>query len=172
MRWETMDPSDCEKKVETDWRIIAININNFPTEKNGIDKAKYDLLKKTITDSDADIVGISELGRNEDNLPFHMRPSNVIKKWVERGTAKSAWNRRNTLSKYEPGGVLLSTRDKSTAHIVKKGNDNRNLGRWTWITLKGKQNLHTTIITVYRPTNHQATALNQLGAIRKINCVK
>ena len=172
MRWETMDPSDCEKKIESDWRIIAININNFPTEKNGIDKAKYDLLKKTIADSDADIVGISELGKNEDNIPFHQRPSNVIKQWMERGTAKSAWNRRNTLSRYEPGGVLLSTRDKSTAHVIKRGNDNRSLGRWTWITLKGKQNIHTTVITVYRPTNQQVTAQNQLGTIRKINCIK
>ena len=69
-------------------------------------------------------------------------------------------------------GVLISTRDKSTAHVIKRGNDIRNLGRWTWITVKGKLESKTTIVTTYRPTNHQATAQNQLGAIRKINCVQ
>ena len=80
MRWETTEPSTCGKKVDEDWRIIAININNFPSENNGLDKAKLDLLKKTISDSDAQIVGITELGGNEDNIAYHTRLSNVIKK--------------------------------------------------------------------------------------------
>ena len=70
MRWETRDPSTCSKRCDSDWRIIAINTNSFPSEKNGLEKAKYDLLKKTVIDSEADIVGITELGRNEDNIPL------------------------------------------------------------------------------------------------------
>ena len=131
-----------------------------------------DLLKKTISDSNSEIIGLTELGRNEDNIPYHIRPSNIIKKWMENGSAKSAWSKRNTLSKYEPGGVLLSTRGKCTAHIIKKGIDNRNLGRWTWITVKGKRDSQTTIITAYRPINQQVTAQNQLGTLRKIHTSK
>ena len=172
MRWETTDPCTNPKKRDDDWRIIGININNFPSENNGLDKAKQDLLKKTISECDPEIVGITELGRNEDNIPYQMRPSNVIKKWTEKGTAQAAWNKRNTLSKYEPGGVLLTTSGKCTSHVIKKGKDNRNLGRWTWITVKGKQHTQTTIITVYRPTNQQITAQNQLGTLRKIHTVK
>ena len=91
---------------------------------------------------------------------------------MEKGSAKSAWNKRNTLSKYEPGGVLLSTSGKCTAHIIKNGIDNRNLGRWTWITVKGKHNSQTTIITAYRPSNQQVTSQNQLGTLRKIHTAK
>ena len=62
MRWETSDPSTSIKCCDSDWRIIVININNFPSEKNGLEKAKFDLLKRTVIDSEADIVGITELG--------------------------------------------------------------------------------------------------------------
>ena len=83
MRCETKEPNICIKKCETDWRLISININSFPTERNGIEKGKYDLLKQTIAESEADIVGISELGKNENNIPYYSRLSNVIKTWVE-----------------------------------------------------------------------------------------
>ena len=172
MRWETKEPNICIKKCETDWRLISININSFPTERNGIEKGKYDLLKQTIAESEADIVGISELGKNENNIPYYSRLSNVIKTWVENGAATAACNKRNNLSSYEPGGVLMMTKDKSTAHTIKRGIDDRNLGRWTWVTFKGKRKLKTTVVTVYRPTNLQVTALNQLGTIRKTRCIK
>ena len=87
MRKKTIDPSACGKKDDTDWRIVSININNFPTEKDGHDKAKLDLLRETIHASGADLIGISEMGRNENNLPFQKRPSNVTKSWVENGSS-------------------------------------------------------------------------------------
>ena len=171
MRKKTIDPSACDKKDDTDWRIVSININNFPTEKDGHDKAKLDLLRETIHASGADLIGISEMGRNENNLPFQKRPSNVTKSWVENGSSIASWNQRNHSSSVEPGGVLMLSKDRSTAHILKKGKDERNLGRWTWMTVKGKQNFITTIITTYRANNAQVTAQNQLGHIRRINCL-
>ena len=148
---------------------MALNINNFPSERDGLDKAKHDLLKKTIADSEVDILGLTELGRNEFNIPYSVRPSNVIQTWVKNGLALSAWNRRNNLSMYEPG---VFTKDRSTAHTIKRGIDERNLGRWTWVTVKGKQQLKTSVITIYRATNKQVAAQNQLGAIRKFNCMQ
>ena len=55
----------------------------------------------------------------------------------------------------------MLTKDRSTAHTIKRGIDERNLGRWTWVTVKGKQQLKTSIITIYRATNKQVTAQNQ-----------
>ena len=147
MREKTIDPSASEKKVDTDWRIVSININNFPTEKDGHDKAKLDLLRETIHASGAEIIGISEMGRNENNLPFQKRPSNVTKAWVENGSSIASWNQRHHSNSVEPGGVLMLTKDRCTAHTIKKGKDERNLGLWTWMTVKVKQNLTTTIIT-------------------------
>ena len=61
MRWETTEPHICRKKKDSDWRIMTLNVNNFPSEKDGLDKAKHDLLKKTIADSEVDILGLTEL---------------------------------------------------------------------------------------------------------------
>ena len=146
MRWETKEPQRCPKR-ESDWRMMVININKFPTESSGQEKAKMDLLKQTMTGSEADVIGITELGRNENNLQLHNRPSNIVKKWFDKGIAQSAWNSRNNHSIFEPGGVLTVTRDKSSAHTIRRGKDEKNLGRWVWVTVKGKHNRQTTIIT-------------------------
>ena len=75
-----MEPQKCPKKDVTDWRLMVVNINNFPTEANGQEKAKFDILKQEIVSSNADIVGLTELGRNENNLPHYFKPSNIVKK--------------------------------------------------------------------------------------------
>ena len=167
-RWEATEPNECQKKSDTDWRILAINVNNFPSEKNGFEKAKIDLLKATLILSDADVMGLSEVGRNEYKMDFERTPSNIAKQWFENGIAHTAWN-KDSISVYEPGGSMMITRDKSTAHTIKRGSDARDLGRWTWTTVKGKQNVTTTFISAYRPTNTQVTAQNQLNVIRKFH---
>jgi hypothetical protein len=164
-----MEPQKCPKKKVTDWRLMVVNVNNFPTEYNAHEKAKYDILKQEITSSGAEVIGMTELGRNENNLPNQLKPSNIVKKWFKNGTATSAWNQRETRSSFEPGGVMSITQGKCSAHTIKRGKDTKNLGRWAWATFKGKQNRKTTVITTYRATNHQATAQNQLGTIRQAN---
>ena len=129
-----------------------------------------DILKQVLTSSEADVIGITELGKNENNLrDERRRPSKVVKKWFENCVATPAWNERKSSSIFEPGGVMGITKDRSSAHTIKRGKDERRLGRWVWQTLKGKQEKKTTIITTYRAINTQVTAQNQLGYIRKRN---
>ena len=104
-------------------------MNNFPAERNGFEKAKFDLLKTTMAASDADIIGMSEVGRNEYNMELENRPTTKIKEWFENGTATATWN-HDSITSYEPGGTMIITRDKSTAHTIKRGTDERRLGRW------------------------------------------
>ena len=137
---------------------MAINVNNFPSEQDGVEKSKLDLLRRAIGYSESDIVGMTEIGRNEDFLPPQVRPSKVTKAWVEKGLTISDWNRRSGSSRYEPGGVMMLNKGKATAHILKKGNDEKRLGRWTWVTIKGKFDKLTTIISAYRAINEQVTS--------------
>ena len=41
------------------------------------------------------------------------------------------------------------------------------MGRWTWVTLKGKLEKKTTVISTYRAVNQQATAGRQAAVIRR-----
>ena len=58
----------CPKHREDDWRILAINVNNFPSEEDGANKAKLDMLRRLVGASDCDIIGMSEIGRNEKRM--------------------------------------------------------------------------------------------------------
>ena len=50
----------------------------------------------------------------------------------------------------QPGGVISFTKGSSVSSVTTWGKDEK-LGRWAWTTLKGKNNILTTIITGYRP---------------------
>ena len=160
------------RKMENDWRIMLHNINNFPSEGSGEGKAKIDTLKSLIMKSDADFLGFTEFGRNEDNIPFQNRPSTLVRGWSRNSCIQTDWLKSDSKNIYEPGGVMLIAQEKAAAHIIDKGGDSGEMGRWSWMTVKGKRNKKTTLITTYRAKNIQQTALRQLGTIRKHHCTK
>ena len=51
----------------------------------------------------------------------------------------------------------MVTCGKGSTHTIGSGEDTHGLGRWNWITLQGKQERITTIITIYRPGKNQTT---------------
>ena len=83
-RWKSKEPQNSSKKVDSDWRIMSINVNNFPMETNGLEKAKIDTVKQFMVSSETDIFGIIELGKNENNIPEKARPSKVVTKMVRK----------------------------------------------------------------------------------------
>ena len=67
----------------------------------------------------------------------------------------------------QPGGISIITNGIASQHIVEQGGDDRKVGRWRWVTLKGKQKCKTCIIGTYRTPEGWATNLNQLAALRE-----
>ena len=112
---------------------MALNINGFPTEHNGEEKAKRDKLKDLATRGVIDILGLTETARNEDQIEYHRRPTVVLKTWTQDCIAEADWLRSSTRS-HEPGGVLMSSAGSCTAHRLSSGKDERRLGRWIWTT--------------------------------------
>ena len=53
----------------------------------------------------------------------------------------------------QPGGVISMVLNSTTNRVMTSGTDEP-LGRWSWITLQGKINITTTIITGYRPCDN------------------
>ena len=52
---------------------------------------------------------------------------------------------------YKPGGTTMYTLNNISSAVLKKRNDKSGIGRWTFITILGKNNERTYIFTVYRP---------------------
>jgi hypothetical protein len=53
-------------------------------------------------------------------------------------------------SLYKPGGTLTAVTDLWTSRVELKGVDPYGLGRWSFLALRGKNNLFVYLITVYR----------------------
>jgi hypothetical protein len=62
---------------------------------------------------------------------------------------------------------MIITHSRSTAHTCEHGEDENQLGRWNYITLRGKHETYMTIISVYRPSKQQETFLRQTAYTAK-----
>ena len=57
-----------------------------------------------------------------------------------------SWN-----NNYKPDGTAIIVLGKISSAIITKGEDPHGLGRWTTVTLLGKQNFRTSVFNMYRP---------------------
>ena len=142
-----------------------VNINTLPSEKN---RVKLDLWRNLVTTSDINVV--VETNKDQRYLQSQDKTENLIKGWWQRSSARDEFlieerNKNNTDTRQQ-GGVSMIKTNSLLDHICQSGGDERNLGRWRWITLRGKQGRKTTIIGTYRTENGWVTSNNQLAAIR------
>lgn len=84
-----------------------------------------------------------------------------MKKWWPNTIVRSSSLASSSNSTFEPGGTMIVTNTRSTAHTCEAGADSQNLGRWNYILLQGKIIKYTTIISIYRPTKYQETYMRQ-----------
>ena len=63
----------------------------------------------------------------------------------------SAWNAR--------GGTAITIDSYMGSHKTQDGSgaDPTGLGRWTWVRVRGKDNMHTRFISAYKPCRSKAT---------------
>ena len=155
-----------EKEENSDWRILIGNINTFPKENNGENKAKLDLFKHLVTSNDCDILLLSEHNMNVLRTEHRSRPGTLMRNWWQNSISRFEWLKSTSESQYEQGGTAIITNTRSSAHTIAAGCDTRKMGRWNWITLRGKENTMTTIISIYRPRENQATSHRQLARLR------
>ena len=143
------------------------NINSFPGSEGGTNKYKLERLKKLIIGKEADIIIISEHNKNISKLNHHDKPGEMVKSWWPATITRTSSLISTSKAKFEPGGTMIITHSKSTAHTCSKGEDTQQLGRWNYITLRGKKEKYTTIISIYRPSRYQETYLRQAAYTAK-----
>ena len=162
-----------ERGNEQDWRLLIGNIGTFPNEKTGYGKLKMDVLKHLCTSSEADMILLSEHNINLRNTVQEQRPQSIMSEWTQNTRGEFVQfedeDDKQTYSneKREYGGTGIVTNGKATAHRIDYGEDKRKMGRWNWVTLKGKQEKRTTVISIYRPEVSQSIYARQLAKLRR-----
>jgi hypothetical protein len=59
------------------------------------------------------------------------------------------------LSNHQPGGTLTAVCENWVSRVIAKGEDPYGLGRWSYVTLRGKLSTKITIVTAYNATQSQ-----------------
>ena len=140
-----------EKRTDV-FRIGFVNINGIPKQAKN---PKNKNIERFINKYNFDFLGLAEtncfwpLAQDEN-------------KWHERVREWNLQHSKSVLSYYtkpiipelnQPGGVISMALNSTTNKVFSSGKDEP-LGRWSWITLRGKNNIKTTIITGYRPCDN------------------
>ena len=129
---------------------------------------KRDKLKQYLTSMDWDFVLLSEHNTNGDRLETRQQPRNIFKGYWDTTITRFEWLRtRANRTTMEPEATAIITNGTCSAHTTDAGGDKRKLGRWNWITVRGREQHSTTVISIYRPSKEQVTAANQLAKIRQ-----
>ena len=146
------------RTTTTDWRFVFGNINTLGDYNNPYNAIKWDQMKYLMDEALPDVVGLSEHNRIISQMKRENNPQEVIGPWQMRTVCRFTWlkNEQNRTS-YELGGTGMITCGKGSTHTIGSGEDKDKMGRWNWISLQGKQNRITTIITIYRPGKNQTT---------------
>ena len=109
-------------------------------------------LRELQRDYDVDYIGLSELNKDWRNFSYDTSIYGATSGWTEHNRVQVGNNthRQRGGDKMTGGTASLAFGDM-VFRISKQGNDIRNLGRWTCITLAGKNGLQTTLINCYCP---------------------
>jgi hypothetical protein len=129
-------------------RIGLKNINSLPLQSS---HSKNTILTSDIISGNFDLFCATEI-----NLAWHNVPTNLRVKEHFRGHFEFAKiitsNNKDILFKdtYQRGGTLMVCNGSMCGRIMATGEDHL-LGRWTWMKLRGTNELKVVIVTVYRP---------------------
>jgi exonuclease III len=133
--------NDVHEKCDGE-KIIFHNINGIKDDGN------WHQIMSTMSEIRADVFGFAEINRTL-NDGEKQRWANITKKFFRY--SQSAHSESNiNLKNYKPGGTMTTITGKWQARVTKQGQDERGLGRWSYIQLNSNKN-SLVIITAYRP---------------------
>jgi hypothetical protein len=138
------------------FRLYGMNPNGFRLDKKGGDISEFFMMASSIN---ADFVGVSE--HNLDFQQFRVQNSafQAIRHNVEH--SKAVWSTTKTKfdNMYKPGGTMCCVLGNAVARVKEVGSDD--LGRWSYIKLRGKEGRVINIITVYQVCKKPDTAMDK-----------
>ena len=147
-----------DEKHKDVFGIEFININGIPKQHNN---PKNKNIEETLLKYYFDYFGFAETNcywpLAEDENKWHER----IHNWniSHSKSILSYYTKPLVPELHQPGGVISMAIGYTTSRVFSSGKDEI-LGRWSWITLRGKHNIKTTIITGYRPCDNTSGTNN------------
>jgi hypothetical protein len=107
-------------------------------------------------------IGVGAICLAETNLNWnHSQHSTALRRCLHRNWSSSKFQpsipEEKFIGNYQPGGTITIVTDRWTSKVITTGSDPYGLGRWSYIILKGKADVHICIITAYRVCDEKFT---------------
>ena len=112
-------------------------------------------LKRLLQQHNFDYAALTELNKNWSKVPTNNNMWSATKDWREHRRIQASFNQHfPTPTEKLIGGTASMAFDEMVFRISEQSSDARGLGRWSIITIQGKNQLHTTIINCYCPVRN------------------
>lgn len=109
-------------------------------------------LKNIVCNNSIDLLSLTEVNRDWRTVPTKHTIWEGTKGWKEHRRIQTSSNTNQySDSNFLVGGTAMCMFNDLTFCITEQGQDVRKLGRWSFFTVTGKNNLKTTFITCYCP---------------------
>jgi hypothetical protein len=107
-------------------------------------------------------IGVGAICLAETNINWHHAQHNFsLRRCLHRNWKSSRFQpsipKEEFLGNYQPGGTATIITDRWTSRIITTGMDPYNLGRWSYVILRGKSDTTICVITAYRVCNDKNT---------------
>ena len=101
-------------------------------------------------DNQIDIACLAETNTNWNNYKGKRQLNRIVRKqWkIAHITTSNIENKVTTL--YQPGRTAIISTNKISLRITDSGVDSQGMGRWSYITINGRNKKKLTIISAYR----------------------
>ncbi len=112
---------------------------------------KDELVRQFLEKWDVDVYGMTEPNVNWSKVKKKNNWWERTEPWFETRRLAVAYNihRGQLAKKAQYGGTITLSRNEICHRGAKTGYDNSGLGRWSWISFRGKKNCTTRVITAY-----------------------
>ena len=152
-------------------RILFQNIGGLGDLFKDKEPEKLTRLKKFLIKHEIDVVGMAETNTDWRTLPIENNLWNRTASWFQSRRISVSHNDKvapKTGRYFQVGGTTTMLIDEMASRPLQPGSDEKGYGRWSWITLTGKDNRATRFVTAYCPcksTNTSGAYAQQLLAL-------
>ena len=137
-----------EKKGDTDIRVFLQNPNGVMGKDTYLDDRRALL---SLKEWEVDVIALPETNKNWKLEWLRSKWSSEVRRiWrhakVYTSSISEPIDKRAT---FIQGGVSIIVTNKWSSRVITHGADS--LGRWVWVTMRGRQQQKITLVTMYRP---------------------
>ncbi len=147
---EIIDPTTTFRLFLQNPNGLSISWQNFSLQQD----------LKTCNDYGAAVICMPETNTNWDLPQQRECFTQMLHRTWKTTVYQTSRAPESFLSSYQPGGTATITCDNWVSRLVDRGADPMGLGRWSFVTLRGKGVAKITIITAYNPSPTQGDTTN------------